>query len=104
MRKHEKGLFRGRKISNTHSTTISLARVVIRALKPLEDVEKITIGPISRIAVGPPRIKMRTDPKSGQAHIQCRDSNSVQILWCRGEMRAIESALWDIPNVKFVRT
>ena len=91
----KKDILSGPKINNRHSSFIDLAGEIIKKLKPLPKVTKIVLGPIKPIRTGPRRIKVKED--KGQVRIQCRDTNSVQLLWVIGEdAQVIESALQKI--------
>ena len=100
MRSHEKYLLRGRKLGNTHTSTIQLVRQVIKLLKPLPSVNKITLGPIKRIGAGASHIKLQRDPRSGQALLKCRGNNCIQLLWCLGDVDAIAQALRRLEGVR----
>ena len=78
----KRGVLKGDKVSNSHSTFNELAGEVIKASKKMDDVKKIALGPIKSVSSAKRRITVRDD--KGQSRVQCRDHNSVQILWVIG--------------------
>lgn len=78
-RKTEKGLLRGAKISNRHSTVVPAAVPIIKAAKALASVAKVVLSTIKRVPPGEPRIKFDDIPAG--LRIAVRGPTAHQILF-----------------------
>ena len=77
-----RGVLKGPKVSNKHSTYTPLAGKVVIALKNMEHVSKVVLGPIKSAKYGKRTIKI-VDTASG-AKVTVRDVNAVQVLYSIG--------------------
>ena len=96
-RKTEKGLLRGAKFSNRHSTVIPAAIPIIKVAKALASVEKVVLSTIRRVPPGEPRIKF--DDVLAGLRVTIRGSAAHQILFVytsqpQATKEALEQA-WD---------
>lgn len=99
-RSHMKGLLKGRKFSNKHSTVIPAAVPVVAFAKGLPEVRRIVIGLISPTSCGPRRLKISDVPAGLKA--QVRGPDAVQLLFIYtsdpGGVAARLTAFWNEEN------
>ncbi len=70
----KKQLFRGPKVTTNHQTVIDGAVPVLQAIKNLDSVNKVVIGPIEPNRSASPRLKLRPIPAGLFLKVQSRES------------------------------
>ena len=75
----KKGVLKGVKISNNHSTIIDDCVPVIELVKSMPEVTKVVIGAISRVGAGKRRIKTFSVPAG--LKVTVRGANMQQTLF-----------------------
>lgn len=86
------GLLAGPKFSNRHSTVVSAAVPVIKAVRDRPDVSKVVLSEIKRLRPGPTRIKVQHIPAG--LRLVVRGMNAQQELFVyTSAPKAVEQAV-----------
>lgn len=95
MSEETKGLLRGAKFSKRgHQSTIPAAERVIKQIKTLDSVTKISVGVIKRTRTGTPAVGTKIEPTDSGVKLTVRGAGSVQVLYVYTKDRqAVQSCL-----------
>lgn len=95
-----KGVLKGKKISNRHSTFLNGAAPIIEAAKGLDEVKKVVISEIVHLGGGPRRLKVVAIPAG--LRVVVRMANAQQTLYVyTSAPDLVERALRDVWEANF---